>query len=56
MLRQKLSCELDYCRRGMLNIHASLLPKWRGAAPIIHAIMNGDEETGVTIMRIKPHQ
>nr|CAG4651257.1 EOG090X0BM2 [Simocephalus serrulatus] len=40
---------------GMLNIHASLLPRWRGAAPIIHAIMNGDTETGVTVMRIKPH-
>nr|CAG4646508.1 EOG090X0BM2 [Macrothrix elegans] len=39
---------------GMLNVHASLLPRWRGAAPIIHAIMNGDKETGVTIMRIKP--
>nr|CAG4649612.1 EOG090X0BM2 [Scapholeberis mucronata] len=41
---------------GMLNIHASLLPRWRGAAPIIHAIMHGDTETGVTIMRIKPHR
>nr|CAG4641969.1 EOG090X0BM2 [Eurycercus lamellatus] len=39
---------------GMLNVHASLLPRWRGAAPIIHAIMNGDKETGITIMRIKP--
>ncbi|XP_071444641.1 methionyl-tRNA formyltransferase, mitochondrial [Hetaerina americana] len=39
---------------GMLNVHASLLPRWRGAAPIVHAIMNGDKETGVTIMRIKP--
>nr|CAG4650415.1 EOG090X0BM2 [Sida crystallina] len=39
---------------GILNVHASLLPRWRGAAPIIHALMNGDKETGVTIMRIKP--
>nr|CAG4641132.1 EOG090X0BM2 [Eulimnadia texana] len=39
---------------GMLNVHASLLPRWRGAAPVIHTIMNGDKETGVTIMRIKP--
>lgn len=38
----------------MLNVHASLLPRWRGAAPIIYAIMNGDEKTGVSIMRIKP--
>lgn len=37
---------------GCLNIHASLLPRWRGAAPIQHAIMAGDEETGVTIMKM----
>lgn len=40
----------------MLNVHASLLPKWRGAAPIVHAIANGDTKTGVTIMRIKPRR
>ncbi len=39
-------------RLGCLNVHASLLPRWRGAAPIQHAILEGDEETGVTIMRI----
>ncbi|KAI8123012.1 hypothetical protein FF38_11658 [Lucilia cuprina] len=39
---------------GMINVHASLLPRWRGAAPIIYAIMNGDKETGVSIMRIEP--
>lgn len=38
----------------MINVHASLLPKWRGAAPIIYAIINGDKETGITIMRIEP--
>lgn len=38
----------------MLNVHASLLPKLRGAAPIVHAIRNGDTETGITIMKIKP--
>ncbi|XP_053678188.1 methionyl-tRNA formyltransferase, mitochondrial [Anopheles nili] len=42
--------------RGMLNVHASLLPKLRGAAPIVHAIANGDETTGISIMRIKPRQ
>uniref|UniRef100_A0A182T159 Methionyl-tRNA formyltransferase, mitochondrial n=1 Tax=Anopheles maculatus TaxID=74869 RepID=A0A182T159_9DIPT len=42
--------------RGMLNVHASLLPKLRGAAPIVHAIANGDQRTGVSIMRIKPRQ
>ena len=39
-------------RLGMINVHASLLPRWRGAAPIHRAIMAGDEETGVTIMRV----
>jgi methionyl-tRNA formyltransferase len=39
-------------RLGCLNIHASLLPRWRGAAPIQHAILAGDAETGVTIMQM----
>jgi methionyl-tRNA formyltransferase len=39
-------------RLGMINVHASLLPKYRGAAPIQRAVLNGDTETGVTIMRI----
>jgi len=39
-------------RRGCLNIHASLLPRWRGAAPIQRAILAGDAETGVTIMQV----
>src|SRR5574343_1605133 len=42
---------LDAPRRGCLNIHASLLPRWRGAAPIQAAILHGDAESGVTIMR-----
>uniref|UniRef100_A0A182PSV1 Methionyl-tRNA formyltransferase, mitochondrial n=1 Tax=Anopheles epiroticus TaxID=199890 RepID=A0A182PSV1_9DIPT len=42
--------------RGMLNVHASLLPKLRGAAPIVHAIANGEQRTGISIMRIKPKQ
>ena len=44
---------LDIPRRGCLNIHASLLPRWRGAAPIQRAIEAGDAETGVTIMRME---
>lgn len=40
-------------RQGCLNIHASLLPRWRGAAPIQRAIMAGDIETGVSIMRME---
>ena len=43
---------LDIPRRGCLNIHASLLPRWRGAAPIARAIEAGDTESGVTIMRM----
>jgi methionyl-tRNA formyltransferase len=39
--------------RGCLNVHASLLPRWRGAAPIQRAILAGDEETGVCIMRME---
>ena len=41
-------------RHGCLNIHASLLPRWRGAAPIHRAIMAGDSETGVCIMQMEP--
>jgi methionyl-tRNA formyltransferase len=44
---------LDAPRRGCLNIHASLLPRWRGAAPIHAALMAGDAETGITIMRME---
>ena len=44
---------LDAPRRGCLNIHASLLPRWRGAAPIQRAIMAGDAETGVCIMQME---
>jgi methionyl-tRNA formyltransferase len=44
---------LDAPRHGCLNIHASLLPRWRGAAPIQRAIMAGDAETGITIMRME---
>lgn len=43
---------LDAPRLGCLNVHASLLPRWRGAAPIQRAIMAGDPETGVTIMQM----
>ncbi len=43
---------LDIPKNGSLNVHASLLPRWRGAAPIQAAIRNGDEQTGVTIMQM----
>lgn len=44
---------LDGPIHGCLNIHASILPRWRGAAPIHRAVMAGDEETGVTIMQME---
>ncbi|HNH17466.1 methionyl-tRNA formyltransferase [Zoogloea sp.] len=43
---------LDLPRHGCLNIHASLLPRWRGAAPIHRALQAGDAETGITIMQM----
>jgi methionyl-tRNA formyltransferase len=43
---------LSIPRLGMLNVHASLLPRWRGAAPVHRAILAGDVESGVTIMRV----
>ena len=44
---------LNIAKFGFINIHASLLPKWRGAAPIQRAIMNGDKKIGVSIMKIE---
>ena len=44
---------LDAPRLGCVNIHASLLPRWRGAAPIQRAILAGDEESGITIMQME---
>ena len=49
ILRQDV---LDLPPNGCINVHASLLPRWRGAAPIQAAILNGDQETGVSIMRM----
>lgn len=43
---------LDVPRLGALNVHASLLPRWRGAAPVARAILAGDKETGVSIMKM----
>lgn len=44
---------LDIPQHGCLNVHASLLPRWRGAAPIQQAILNGDEQTGISVMRME---
>ena len=49
ILRQNV---LNLPRFGCINVHASLLPRWRGAAPIQAAILHGDEQTGVTIMKM----
>ena len=46
---------LDYPKYGCINVHASLLPKYRGGAPMQRAIMNGDKKTGVTIMYMDEH-
>jgi methionyl-tRNA formyltransferase len=43
---------LELAPRGILNVHFSLLPRWRGAAPVAHAILAGDRQTGVTIMQM----
>lgn len=45
---------LDSCPGGVWNLHFSLLPRWRGAAPVNHALLAGDEETGVSLMRLTP--
>jgi methionyl-tRNA formyltransferase len=45
---------LDAPRLGAINLHASLLPRWRGAAPIQRALLAGDAETGITIFQIEP--
>jgi methionyl-tRNA formyltransferase len=44
---------LDAPRMGCINVHASLLPRWRGAAPIQRAILAGDEQTGITLMQME---
>jgi methionyl-tRNA formyltransferase len=49
ILRQAV---LDLPKFGCINVHASLLPRWRGAAPIPAAILNGDEKTGISIMKM----
>jgi methionyl-tRNA formyltransferase len=45
---------IDSCRLGAWNLHFSLLPRWRGAAPVNHAILAGDQETGISLMKITP--
>lgn len=51
LLRERLIDQFPY---GILNVHPSLLPRWRGPAPVFHTILNGDTVTGVTVMQIHP--
>ncbi|KAM9375334.1 LOW QUALITY PROTEIN: methionyl-tRNA formyltransferase, mitochondrial [Phaethornis superciliosus] len=51
LLSEELILQFPY---GVLNIHPSCLPRWRGPAPIIHTVLHGDRVTGVTIMEIRP--
>lgn len=45
---------IDLFPYGILNVHPSILPRWRGASPIIHTILNDDKETGISVMEIRP--
>ncbi|KAF1618475.1 Methionyl-tRNA formyltransferase, mitochondrial, partial [Eudyptes chrysolophus] len=51
LLSEDLILQFPY---GMLNVHPSYLPRWRGPAPIVHTVLHGDKVTGVTIMEIRP--
>ncbi|NXG74664.1 FMT protein, partial [Baryphthengus martii] len=51
LLSEELILQFPY---GVLNVHPSCLPRWRGPAPIIHTVLHGDKVTGVTIMEIRP--
>ncbi|XP_040271715.1 methionyl-tRNA formyltransferase, mitochondrial isoform X1 [Bufo bufo] len=51
LLSEDLILKFPY---GILNVHPSLLPRWRGPAPLIHTVLSGDQKTGVTIMQIRP--
>ncbi|XP_041840702.1 methionyl-tRNA formyltransferase, mitochondrial isoform X2 [Melanotaenia boesemani] len=53
LLHQRLISKFPY---GILNVHPSLLPRWRGPAPVFHTIIHGDTMTGVSIMQILPHK
>ncbi|XP_072527507.1 methionyl-tRNA formyltransferase, mitochondrial [Salminus brasiliensis] len=51
LLQERVINRLPY---GILNVHPSLLPRWRGPAPILHTVLHGDKVTGVTVMQIRP--
>uniref|UniRef100_A0A8C4Q438 methionyl-tRNA formyltransferase n=1 Tax=Eptatretus burgeri TaxID=7764 RepID=A0A8C4Q438_EPTBU len=53
LLPESLTAAFPY---GIVNVHPSLLPRWRGPAPITHTVLSGDKETGICIMHIRPHK
>ncbi|XP_025754125.1 methionyl-tRNA formyltransferase, mitochondrial isoform X1 [Oreochromis niloticus] len=53
LLPERLIRKFPY---GILNVHPSLLPRWRGPAPVFHTILHGDSVTGVSIIQIRPHR
>ncbi|KAJ7994771.1 hypothetical protein DPEC_G00252930 [Dallia pectoralis] len=53
LLREGLINQFPF---GILNVHPSLLPRWRGPAPVFHTILHGDSVTGVTVMQIRPNR
>ena len=53
MVKLFLKTFLNLTKKGFINIHGSILPRWRGAAPIQRSIMNLDNETGISIMKIR---
>lgn len=55
-LRAMLMLDFTVLCSGILNVHPSILPRWRGASPIIHTILNDDKETGISVMEIRPAQ
>lgn len=46
------SASIEACKHGMVNVHPSLLPRWRGAAPLAHTILANDERTGVSLITV----
>ncbi|XP_068457665.1 methionyl-tRNA formyltransferase, mitochondrial [Clinocottus analis] len=53
LLHERLINKFPY---GVLNLHPSLLPRWRGPAPVLHTILHGDRVTGVSVIQIRPHR
>lgn len=48
--------DIQACKHGMINVHPSLLPRWRGAAPLVHTLLAGDTVSGVSIITVAPRR